>query len=410
MADVQACCICGEDFNTGDEPEQPQTLPCKHTFGSACIQRWLQPLQGTRSCPLCRTNPADFWDSGTFKQRGPMSGMETTTWSFEGTTDTNQQVPVIYYGIDGVMTKDARAALLLMWKGLLASETLKDASRKIVYNPFFWMADTIDDIQRRLNNICDPCSSQPVRVPAAFRILNRVAEAWYDNELKPLTQGRGSPMLDSDTIRLALTIAALKKPQMNLEYKGRLYLSCLLIEGTEAIARSEDLQRPKDVLFHALNGCFPELQTYLFQSLTNSEKRGLAPASHQYNFSKAFENDVNRTTIDVCGSKAAWVLPAGVQDALTEMARKAYSTLQNPTTPASTSVPLFQTAGLDIKKPKPEAKEDPELERTRRRLVGRALNDIRDLQFSLHEDVDNQSRKVEAIRGTMEGMAQSSSV
>ena len=51
-----SCSICDEDFGPHPESEKPLTLPCKHTFGSNCIERWLDESSNS-SCPNCRSGP-----------------------------------------------------------------------------------------------------------------------------------------------------------------------------------------------------------------------------------------------------------------------------------------------------------------------------------------------------------------
>lgn len=53
-AEDQSCSICREPYGTGEIPETILILPCKHIFGSACIQHWLS-VSNKDTCPCCRT-------------------------------------------------------------------------------------------------------------------------------------------------------------------------------------------------------------------------------------------------------------------------------------------------------------------------------------------------------------------
>ena len=46
----QTCAICIEEFQSGS---RVKVLPCRHTFHSSCIDRWLIEVQ---SCPLCASD------------------------------------------------------------------------------------------------------------------------------------------------------------------------------------------------------------------------------------------------------------------------------------------------------------------------------------------------------------------
>ena len=57
LEDDIKCHVCLEPFLTGDSPELPIKLPCKHVVGSVCILRWLGPQKAQlreKNCPICR--------------------------------------------------------------------------------------------------------------------------------------------------------------------------------------------------------------------------------------------------------------------------------------------------------------------------------------------------------------------
>lgn len=45
--ELRSCCVCLEDVCVGNHV---RTLPCLHTFHSACAEEWLQKK---KVCPLC---------------------------------------------------------------------------------------------------------------------------------------------------------------------------------------------------------------------------------------------------------------------------------------------------------------------------------------------------------------------
>lgn len=45
---VTECCICMEEVSQGQEVK---TMPCLHSFHSACIDRWLKQ---SGICPICK--------------------------------------------------------------------------------------------------------------------------------------------------------------------------------------------------------------------------------------------------------------------------------------------------------------------------------------------------------------------
>ena len=46
--ELRSCCVCLEDVTVGSEV---RTLPCLHTFHSACAEEWLKKK---KVCPLCQ--------------------------------------------------------------------------------------------------------------------------------------------------------------------------------------------------------------------------------------------------------------------------------------------------------------------------------------------------------------------
>ena len=58
-----ACSICAELYDTNPIAEKPLTLPCNHTFGSRCIERWLDESP-TSTCPNCRSGPYTITSDG----------------------------------------------------------------------------------------------------------------------------------------------------------------------------------------------------------------------------------------------------------------------------------------------------------------------------------------------------------
>lgn len=62
------CAICSETYLSGENPEFPVTLPCKHTIGSGCILKWLSPLSGSghNNCPYCRAAFFKDWQAHDF--------------------------------------------------------------------------------------------------------------------------------------------------------------------------------------------------------------------------------------------------------------------------------------------------------------------------------------------------------
>lgn len=63
-----ACAICSETYLSGEVPEFPVTLPCKHTMGSVCLMKWLSPLsaEGHNHCPYCRAPVFKEWHARDF--------------------------------------------------------------------------------------------------------------------------------------------------------------------------------------------------------------------------------------------------------------------------------------------------------------------------------------------------------
>lgn len=45
--ELQVCCVCLDEVNVGDKV---RSLPCLHTFHSACAEEWLAKK---KVCPLC---------------------------------------------------------------------------------------------------------------------------------------------------------------------------------------------------------------------------------------------------------------------------------------------------------------------------------------------------------------------
>ncbi|KAF9957417.1 hypothetical protein BGZ72_001842 [Mortierella alpina] len=52
-----ACSVCKEDYEVGDELRE---LPCEHFFHTHCVDYWIKNVKGT--CPICRR---DFSEAGT---------------------------------------------------------------------------------------------------------------------------------------------------------------------------------------------------------------------------------------------------------------------------------------------------------------------------------------------------------
>ena len=66
------CAICKNQYrlypanDSGEKPEQPMMLPCKHIMGENCLQKWLSPGGGSgNSCPICRRKLFPPWPSTT---------------------------------------------------------------------------------------------------------------------------------------------------------------------------------------------------------------------------------------------------------------------------------------------------------------------------------------------------------
>ena len=57
--ELRSCCVCLEDVCPGD---QVRTLPCLHTFHSACAEEWLRKK---KVCPLCQFAIDGSEDTGT---------------------------------------------------------------------------------------------------------------------------------------------------------------------------------------------------------------------------------------------------------------------------------------------------------------------------------------------------------
>ena len=51
-APADTCCVCLEELGGG---RSQITLPCKHTFHSACIRKW---LHDSRTGPICKADAA----------------------------------------------------------------------------------------------------------------------------------------------------------------------------------------------------------------------------------------------------------------------------------------------------------------------------------------------------------------
>lgn len=389
MAEPEGCCICGEEYGKGDNPEQPKTLPCQHTFGSKCIRKWLKPPNSARGCPLCRIDPADFYESGILKQRGPLSGQQTTTWSFEPISTVGRNSPAIYYDIDGIVTKDPRAAVLLMWIGLLASEHPVHCVYHVVSLPAISLAMSVGDVKMRLREIRG--ARQPLRqFPAPFRMLFSLCDSWYRGEFQSLTFGSGTPVIDTSIIRLAIIMAVLRKPQLKVNYKSRIFMASLLIAGTEAAVSNSSLKNPDNDLYKELEGSFPQLQALLYKCKA-SEGRLTDPDSRS-EVIEAYRQDILRDP---------WRLEPRIEHALLELADQTYAMDWNSSTSTSLAtarIPSFQTAGVDVGF-FGQWLSETEGDRKRRLIVAQAVDDVLSLRSS-EGDHQSHTPRVSTDTGT----------
>ena len=374
MSEPEGCCICGEEYGIGENPEQPDILPCNHTFGSSCIARWLADVEGSRSCPICRTDPADtYWESGIFKQRGPLSGYRSTTWSFEGISHRKQRKPEIYFDIDGVMTKYPETAISLMWQGLIACEDLETASQSIAYNSITTLAFANKAIYKRLRSICIIPRSQPLP-PWPFEVLWKVCSRKFHSDLRPVVQGNvWSDVVDAKVIKLAITTAVLKKPQFEIGFPSRFLLLSILIEGTEAIACNRRFTGPGNDIFQKVDGSLPKLQGLLCGYLKNEEH--VHDHLDSYTLCNAIRDDVRRKPVELQPNTIA---------KLKRLATEAYITDWKPedhiTAPARRRS-QFSTAGVGVHKPQnmPPTK-NPSLQRAARSVMGAFISDLHTTQ------------------------------
>lgn len=69
LKDDMECGICQLPFLSGESPEVPVMLPCRHLYGTSCILKWSSPLSltGNNSCPQCRRPIFDKWDRDDFQ-------------------------------------------------------------------------------------------------------------------------------------------------------------------------------------------------------------------------------------------------------------------------------------------------------------------------------------------------------